>query len=378
MIHLYTGWKPSINGLLGNINFEEAKKMKKKLIWIMMLSCVLLSFGGCEMNKIPQVLEGKEGVFAVMETTQGTIVLELFYKDAPLTVTNFVGLAEGTLNNKYSGKKFYDGLKFHRVISKANGDGQDFMIQGGDPRGNGTGGPGYEFVNEDWDGANFNEPGMLAMANAGKDTNGSQFFITIAPCVWLNGGYTVFGKVVDSDSQKIVNKTKKNDVIKSVEIVRLGEEASKFTATQDDFDNREKEAVAKARAAKEKIFKDQIAAIEAKYTDYAKDSNGIYYKTIKEGSGDKIGKRKNVSTEYKGYFVDGSVFDQSAGRGPLDFTTGAGQMISGFDVMVQDMKVGEKRSFILPPDFAYGEQGAGGVIPGNTYICFDVEVLSAK
>ena len=330
------------------------------------------------MDRSTKVLEGKEGVFAVMETTQGTIVLELFYKDAPLTVTNFVGLAEGTLDNKYTGKKFYDGLKFHRVISKANGDSQDFMIQGGDPKGNGTGGPGYEFVNEDWDGANFNKPGMLAMANAGKDTNGSQFFITIAPCVWLNGGYTVFGKVVDEESQQIVNKTKKNDVIKSVTIIRKGADAEKFTATQADFNRCEQEAAEKARAAKEKMFAAQIAEIEKNYPDFKKDANGIYYKTTKEGSGDKIGKRKNVSTEYKGYFVNGDVFDQSKGRGPLDFTTGAGQMIPGFDVMVQDMKVGEKRSFVLPPDFAYGEQGAGGVIPGNTYICFDVEVLSAK
>ncbi len=355
--------------------------MSKKCLWTVLFAFVLLSFGGCQkMDRRESILSGKEdGVFAVMETTKGTIVLELFYKDAPLTVTNFVGLAEGTLDNKYTGKKFYDGLKFHRVISKANGDGQDFMIQGGDPKGNGTGGPGYQFVNEDWDGASFATPGMLAMANAGKDTNGSQFFITIAPCPWLEGGYTVFGKVVDADSQKVVDTTKRDDKIKSVKIIRNGDEAKAFTATQADFNRRETAAVEKVKAAKAKIFQVQIETIEKNYPELVKDeATGIYYKTTAEGSGDKIGKRKNVSTEYKGYFINGEVFDQSKGRGPLDFTTGAGQMIPGFDVMVQDMKVGEKRSFILPPDYAYGEQGAGGVIPGNTYIGFDVEVLSAK
>lgn len=329
------------------------------------------------MDKELKAIEGKDGLFAIMETSRGSIVLELFYKEAPLTVTNFVGLAEGTLDAA-DGKPFYDGLKFHRVISVANGDSQDFMIQGGDPRGNGTGGPGYQFINEIVDGLDFSKPGVLAMANAGPDTNGSQFFITIVPTTWLNGGYSIFGKVVNDDSQKVVNKVLMGDEIKKITIVRQGEDAEKFTATQADFDRINSEAKT-ARAEKMKAaMAETIKTIEKNFPGFEKDSNGIYYKTVKNGSGDKIGGRRNVAVEYKGYLIDGTVFDQSKGRGPLEFTTAGGQMIPGFDIMVQDMKLGETRTIVIPPELAYGSSGAGGVIPGNAYIAFDVELVKVK
>ena len=137
------------------------------------------------MSKTLEKIKGQDGLFAVIETSKGDILLELFYKETPLTVTNFVGLAEGTLTaaNK---KPFYNGLKFHRVISVANGDDQDFMIQGGDPKGNGTGGPGYRFPDEIVPSLKFSKGGVLAMANAGPGTNGSQFFITVAATSWLD------------------------------------------------------------------------------------------------------------------------------------------------------------------------------------------------
>ena len=343
----------------------------KKITWALLLSCVLLSVGGCKpMEKSVKAIEGKDGIFAVMDTTKGQIVLELYYKKTPLTVTNFVGLAEGTLDAA-KGKPFYDGLKFHRVI-------KDFMIQGGDPRGNGTGGPGYKFPDEFVDDLTFTGPGVLAMANSGANTNGSQFFITHVETSWLNGKHTIFGHVVDNASQDVVNKIEQGDEIKSVKIYRQGKDAEKFTATQSDFDNLVIEAGKKASEAQSKKLAGKIAEVEKAFPNYEKDSNGIYYKTTKQGSGEKCGKNKNVSTEYKGYFVDGSVFDQSKGRGPLDFTTGIGQMIPGFDVMVQDMKVGEKRTVVLPPDMAYGENGIPGAIPGNTFLAFDIELVSAK
>lgn len=343
----------------------------KKITWALLLSCVLLSVGGCKpMEKSVKAIEGKDGIFAVMDTTKGQIVLELYYKKTPLTVTNFVGLAEGTLDAA-KGKPFYDGLKFHRVI-------KDFMIQGGDPRGNGTGGPGYKFPDEFVDDLTFTGPGVLAMANSGANTNGSQFFITHVETSWLNGKHTIFGHVVDNASQDVVNKIEQGDEIKSVKIYRQGKDAEKFTATQSDFDNLVIEAGKKASEAQSKKLAGKIAEVEKAFPNYEKDSNGIYYKTTKQGSGEKCGKGKNVSTEYKGYFVDGSVFDQSKGRGPLDFTTGIGQMIPGFDVMVQDMKVGEKRTVVLPPDMAYGENGIPGAIPGNTFLAFDIELVSAK
>lgn len=343
----------------------------KKSVWALLLGCVLLSFGGCKgMDKSVKAIEGKDGVFAVIDTAKGQIVLELYYKQTPLTVTNFVGLAEGTLDAA-KGKHFYDGLKFHRVI-------KDFMIQGGDPRGNGTGGPGYQFPDEFVDELTFKGPGVLAMANAGANTNGSQFFITHVETPWLNGKHTIFGHVVDEASQKVVNSIAQNDVINSITIYRQGDEAKKFSATQADFDNLVIEAGKKAKEASAKKLATQIAAVEKAFPGFEKDDNGIYYKITKQGIGNKCGKGKNVSTEYKGYFVDGTVFDQSKGRGPLDFTTAAGQMIPGFDIMVQDMKVGEKRTVVLPPDQAYGENGIPGAIPGNSFLAFDIELVSAK
>ena len=350
--------------------------MNKKFICILLCASILISMGGCSpMSESMKAIEGKDGVFAIMETSQGDIVLELHYKQTPLTVTNFVGLAEGKLTAA-KGKPFYDGLKFHRVISKANGDGQDFMIQGGDPAGNGTGGPGYKFPDEFVDELRHTGPGILSMANAGPGTNGSQFFITHVATPWLDGKHTVFGKVVAG--QDIVNKTKQGDLIKKVTIVRQGEDAKNFTATQEDFDNRLIELKEKNRKAKEEAFKKTIEMVEKKFAGSTKTPDGIYYTITKEGNGEKIGGRKTVTVKYKGYLMNDQVFDSSEFHEPLTFITAGGQMIPGFDMMVQDMKLNEKRTIVLPPDLAYGEAGAGGVIPGNAYIAFDVEVIKVK
>ncbi|MBQ9631084.1 MAG: peptidylprolyl isomerase [Treponema sp.] len=346
--------------------------MKKSLLSI--LFCTLVAvYGGCNpMEKNIKSLEGKEGVFAILETNKGTVVLELFYKDTPLTVTNFVGLAEGTLDAA-KGMPFYDGLKFHRVISKANGDGQDFMIQGGDPKGTGSGGPGYSFPDEIVEKYTFKESGLLAMANAGANTNGSQFFITIVPTEWLNGKHTIFGKVLEG--QDVVSKQiKQGDVIKKLTIVRQGSDAEKFTATQKDFDKLAEDAVKAASARKDALFAEQIKTVQKKFPDFQKTGEEIFYKITQSGKGGKTGKGKNVSVHYKGYLLDDSIFDSSEGRSPLSFTTGAGQMIPGFDIMVQDMQSGEKRTIVLPPDLAYGERGYPGVIPENAYIVFDVSL----
>lgn len=341
----------------------------KKLLSTLLFGCVILNFG---VSKPMKQLEGKEGVFAVMETSKGDIYLELFYKDTPLTVTNFVGLAEGSLDAA-KGKKFYDGLKFHRVIA-------DFMIQGGDPQGTGAGGPGYRFGDEWCDKYSFDKPGYLAMANAGPNTNGSQFFITHVPTDWLNGKHTIFGKVVDGGSQATVNAVAQGDLIKSVTIVRKGAEAEKFTATQADFDRLNAENKKKQQEALAKKNAEKIKAVEKAFPGFKKDSNGIYFKTTKEGSGSVCGKNKNVTVEYKGYLVDGTVFDGSAkllkgGHEPLDFQTAAGQMIPGFDIMVQEMKKGEVRTIVIPSDLAYGDRGYPGVIPGGAYIAFDIELV---
>lgn len=343
----------------------------KKNIFAAIFCCLTISFGGCNsMDKDLSAIKGKNGVFALMETSKGNILLELFYDKTPLTVTNFVGLAEGTLDAT-KGKPFYDGLTFHRVIS-------DFMIQGGDPRGNGTGGPGYRFADEFRDDLKFDKPGYLAMANAGPGTNGSQFFITHVPTDWLNGKHTIFGQVVNEESQKVVNEIQQGDKIVKVTIIRQGDDAKKFTATQADFDKLSAEANRRTEEERKMAAAAKIKEVETKFPGFSKDSNGIYYKTTKEGSGSKIGGRRAVAVEYKGYLVSGQVFDQSKGRGPLEFTTAGGQMIPGFDIMVQDMKLGEKRTIVLPPEQAYGAQGIPGIIPGGAYIAFDVELTKVK
>ena len=318
-----------------------------------------------------KAIEGKDGVFAIMETSSGDIVLQLYYDKTPLTVTNFVGLAEGTLDAA-KGKPFYNGLKFHRVISKANGDKQDFMIQGGDPLGNGTGGPGYKFPDEFVEELTFDKEGKLAMANSGANTNGSQFFITIVETPWLNYKHTIFGEVVKG--QDVVNKAKQDDKIKKVTIIRQGEEAEKFTATQDDFD-RLVEETKKANVEKEK------AKLAKVIKDCDETSNGIYYRIEKRGNGIKCKKGSSVTVEYQGMLIDGQIFDASKGfhpqgHEPLTFVAGAGQMIPGFDQMVLDMEYGETRHMVLPPELAYGSRGipqAG--IPGNAYLCFDVKLV---
>jgi peptidylprolyl isomerase len=310
----------------------------------------------------------KEGLFAIMETSKGTIVLELFFKKTPMTVCNFVGLAEGTLDAT-KGKHFYDGLTFHRVI-------KDFMIQGGDPSGNGTGGPGYKFPDEFDSSLKHDSPGILSMANSGPGTNGSQFFITHVPTPWLDGKHTIFGKVLEG--QDIVNKIEVGDKILSVTIERNGADAQAFSAKQSDFNKYIENNSSREKAALEANRKDVLDLIAKKWPTAAKSDSGVYYVITKAGSGVSVKIGQTLTMKYKGYLLNGTVFDDSDMHAPLEFQVGRGQLIPGFDSQALEMKVNERRTIIIPPELAYGAAGAPGAIPGNSFIAFDLELLSAK
>jgi peptidylprolyl isomerase len=242
-----------------------------------------------------------------MLTARGTIILSLEFEKTPMTVMNFVGLAEGTIAfYNRAAKRYYDGLAFHRVI-------KDFMIQGGDPRGNGTGGPGYRFPDEIVPALRHDGPGVLSMANSGPDTNGSQFFITHKATPWLDGKHTVFGRVVSG--QDVVDAIRQGDKIIAVKILRVGREAESFKATQAFFDALVKEAGVRVREKRAKERLDSLETIGRKWPQAKKTKNGLMYVVVKNGSGPSPKHGDTVTVHYTGAFLDGSVFDCSRTRG---------------------------------------------------------------
>jgi len=307
-----------------------------------------------------------DGVYAVITTKKGDIVLQLEYQKTPLTVTNFVGLAEGA----FTGKPFYDGLKFHRVIA-------DFMIQGGDPQGTGGGGPGYQFADEFDPSLQFTGPGILAMANAGPGTNGSQFFITHVKTDWLNNKHTIFGHVVAG--QDVVKAIAQGDTMDKVTIVREGADAQAFKPTKAHFDELQTSAKDKAEAAAKAAQADAEKQVASLIVGFTKTDSGLYYKVTKHGTGAQPKKGQTIQAHYEGRLVDGRVFDSSyARKQPLEFAVGIGQVIPGWDEGLLAMKVGEKRTLVIPPQLGYGARGAGGVIPPNAWLIFDVELVGLK
>jgi peptidylprolyl isomerase len=311
-----------------------------------------------------------DGLYAEFNTTRGTIIVELYPDKAPLTVVNFAGLAEGSLSFANRKGPFYDGIKFHRVL-------EDFMIQGGDPKGNGTGGPGYKFPDETDNGLIFDKPFLLAMANSGPDTNGSQFFITHVVTDWLNGKHTIFGAVVQG--QDVVNAIKQGDVINSLKIRRVGTEAAAFKADSDTFNELKSSLAEREAGAKEESRKAIMNEIAARWPDALRDEEtGIYYVIKTEGTGGKPAPGKKIEVHYTGMFMDGRTFDSSRDRKEtFKFNVGSRQVIPGWDVSLLDMKKGERRIIILPPDMAYGSQGAGnGLIPPDSWLVFDVELIN--
>ena len=309
----------------------------------------------------------ENGIYAKFNTSRGIILVKLTHDLTPGTVGNFVGLAEGQLENsaRPMGKPYYDGLKFHRVIP-------DFMIQGGCPQGQGTGGPGYNFDDEFHPSLKHDKPGVLSMANAGPGTNGSQFFITHVETAWLDGKHTVFGHVVEG--QDVVDAIAQGDTIDSLEIVRVGEEAQKWNAIEAfrTFEgSREKRIAEQKRIAEE--------ALEKLAAGFQKTESGLRYQIIQKGNGTQAEKGKKVSVHYQGALENGQVFDSSYKRKqPIDFQLGVGQVIEGWDEGIALLQVGDKARFVIPSYLGYGSRGAGGVIPPDATLVFDVELMDVK
>ncbi|MEM9649859.1 MAG: peptidylprolyl isomerase, partial [Bacteroidota bacterium] len=367
--------------------------MKQSLMALVLFSLVLL---GCKSSKYADL---GDGIFADIQTSQGDIIVKLEHEKTPVTVANFVSLAEG--NNPFvadsvKGKKYYDGIIFHRII-------KDFMIQGGDPTGTGRGNPGYKFKDEFNDSLTHSKKGILSMANSGPKTNGSQFFITHKETPWLNGRHTVFGEVIIGMDvvDTIANvKTLTGDkpevdvIMNKVEIVRNGKEAKKFDAVQimTDYFAEEEAAV----AAFKKMVEDFASEFASQKESAEELPSGLRILKLKEGEGEQPKVGQKVLVMYAGWLPDGTLFDSNyedvatkfnkfdlrrkQGGGyfptPMLFSPEA-PLFPGFREGLLTMKVGDKLRIFLPSHLGLGPQG-GGPIPPNSDLIFDLEITGIQ
>lgn len=364
--------------------------MKQIFFGISLLAIVL---SGCKSAKYADL---GDGIYADIKTTQGDIILKLYHEATPVTVANFVSLAEGTstfVSDSLKGKKYYDGLTFHRVM-------KDFMIQGGDPLGSGTGGPGYRFGDEFVDTLKHNRKGLLSMANAGPKTNGSQFFITHKATPWLDGKHTIFGEVVEGlevvDSITAVtvlpgNKPEVDVVMNKVEIIRNGKEAKKFDANAimaDYFVEAER-----LEAQFQKMKEATVAKFEEQSENAETLPSGLKILKLKSGDGEQPKHGQKVFVNYAGWLMNNAeLFDTSdiivaekfekvnpgkRDQGgyspyPMDYSPEA-KLAAGFREGLLTMKVGDKIRIFVPPYLGYGDNDYGP-IPGGSTLVFDLEI----
>ena len=373
--------------------------MKKFLSLLLVFTLILIASSSCQ-DKHSKL---KDGLYAEINTVKGTILVQLEFEKTPVTVANFVTLAEGKntfVSENLKNKPFYNGLKFHRVLA-------DFMIQGGDPDGNGSGGTGYQFKDEITN-LKFDNGGLLAMANSGPGTNSSQFFITHLATPWLDGKHTIFGHVVES-GMTVVNKIVQDDIIKSITIIRRGDAAKKFDALKvfNNYFASESENLKKQAAEKEIL----AAAYEAKYKAVIdqkavdivnlkksgkKTSTGVIYKILQKGMGGKPAAGSEIAINYSGFFDNGVLFQSSLedvekqfgkfdevkksqnGYQPIPFQAGQKEgMIPGFLEALSLMNKGDKMMVFIPSNLAYGPAGGGnGAIPPNANLIFELEILN--
>ncbi len=368
-----------------------------KKLNLLFLAFIAIAISSCN-EKYPEL---EDGMYAEIKTNKGVAIAELFYKETPMTVANFVSLAEGTntmVDSSYLGKKYYNGIIFHRVI-------KDFMIQTGDPLGTGTGDPGYKFPDEIVDSLTHKSKGILSMANSGPGTNGSQFFITLKETPWLNGKHTVFGEIVmgqdviDSiGTTKTGARDKPENEIKMLEvnIIRKGSEAKAFD-TDEAFTEKLK-VIEEEKAEKERLAKERNEKIAAKYAELkekaTKLDSGLEIYFLNKGTGEKPKIGDNILINYEGYLSNGQMFDTSyedkakefgvfdVRRAPyqpmpMPYSPDA-RMIPGFREGALEMKnVGDRAILFIPSHLGYGERGAGP-IPPNSDLIFELEIMDIQ
>jgi cyclophilin family peptidyl-prolyl cis-trans isomerase len=378
--------------------------MFKKLY---VLAVLALALASCKTSSRTDL---GDGLFADIKTSKGDIIVRLEHDKIPVTVANFVSLAEGNspfVSENFKGKKYYDGLIFHRVM-------KDFMIQGGCPTGTGTGNPGYRFMDEFNDSLVHDRKGILSSANSGPGSNGSQFFITHKPTPWLDGVHTIFGEVVEGMAivDSIANvpvamgsKPVDSVNINTIKIIRNGKEAKKFDAIQimtDYFDNEEERlAIIEKKKAKKQA---EIAGMMAEFAKELETQSGkakqlpsgLKMLVLKEGDGEKPKIGQKVDVMYSGYLPNGTLFEsnheeiakkyntydekraQGGGYMPkaMTYATNSG-LVAGFEEGMLTMKVGDKVRLFIPSHMGWGEQGAGP-IPPNSDVIFDVELTGVR
>ena len=307
-----------------------------------------------------------DGIYAHIQTNKGEITVELAYKKAPLTVTNFIALAEGTKQNiKGLGTPYYDGLSFHRVIDQ-------FMIQGGDPNGDGTGGPGYMFADEFSD-LIHDEPGVLSMANSGPNTNGSQFFITHVPTPWLDGKHSVFGSVVKG--MDVVNAIVQGDTIEMVKIERIGDEANEFIANEDSFNALVLKANEAIIAQQELRLQNFESYVVSNFPGAIQDELGYFTTITKKGNGSFASMGQIVTVDIALSANTGEVMRPPGS--PIPFPLGTGEIISIIETNVQKMTIGEERTAIATYESVFGNAPSGN-IPQDAFLIFDLVLISAE
>lgn len=334
----------------------------KRILFLFII--VSVCFIGCKTKKYKE-----NGIYAEINSNKGQIVISLEFERASMTAANFIGLAQGTIKNsaKPEGTPFFDGLKFHRVVP-------DFVIQAGDPLGTGEGGPGYNFPNEIHPDLKHDNPGIVAMANAGPNTNGSQFYITHKALPRLDNKYSIFGKVIKG--MDVVNKIEKGDIIINIKIIRVGKKANSFKSDNESFFKMVKTANLRIKREAEIKMKQDEEFVNKKWPNAVTTETGLKYIVIKKGKGKKPVKGTKIRVHYTGKFLNGKTFDNSIERGkPIEFELGIGKVIKGWDQALLDMRKEEKRTLIIPPDLAYGSKGAGSAIPPYATLVFEVELI---